>query len=101
MATEDHQVRHFDEELATLSERLLEMGRLARVRVGEAMRGLIERDAEALDAVIKGDALSVKSLLSVGADPNSATPSGSRPLLVALARNNTSAALALLDGGRS
>ena len=56
MATEDHQVRHFDEELATLSERLLEMGRLARVRVGEAMRGLIERDAEALDAVIRGDA---------------------------------------------
>ena len=45
MALEDHQVRHFDEELATLSERLLEMGRLARVRVGEAMRGLIERDA--------------------------------------------------------
>ena len=55
MATEDHQVRHFDEELASLSERLLEMGRLARVRVGEAMRGLIERDAEALDAVIRGD----------------------------------------------
>ena len=47
--------RHFQEELETLKERLLAMGGLAEERVRESVRGLIERDPAALDAVLTGD----------------------------------------------
>ncbi|MGE3273832.1 MAG: phosphate signaling complex protein PhoU [Vicinamibacterales bacterium] len=48
-------VRHFQEELEALKERLLAMGGLAEERVREAVRGLAERDAGQLDAVVVGD----------------------------------------------
>ena len=48
-------VRHFQEELDTLKERLLAMGGLAEERVREAVRALTERDPAALDAVMAGD----------------------------------------------
>lgn len=47
--------RHFQEDLDTLKERLLAMGGLAEERVREAVRGLMERDADAVDAVLTGD----------------------------------------------
>ncbi len=47
--------RHFQEELDALKERLLAMGGLAEERVREAVRGLMDRDAAALDAVLAGD----------------------------------------------
>jgi phosphate transport system protein len=49
------QQRHFEAELAALKERLLEMGGLAEERVRAAMRGLIERDANAIESVAGGD----------------------------------------------
>lgn len=48
-------VRHFQEELEQLKERLLAMGGLAEERVREAVRSLTDRDAAALDAVLAGD----------------------------------------------
>ncbi len=48
-------VRHFQEDLAALKERLLIMAGLAEDRVHEAMRALVERDAPALDRVQTGD----------------------------------------------
>ncbi|MGE0040217.1 MAG: phosphate signaling complex protein PhoU [Vicinamibacterales bacterium] len=48
-------VRHFQEELEALKERLLAMGGLAEERVREAVRGLAERDPEQLEAVLAGD----------------------------------------------
>ena len=48
-------VRHFQEELDALKERLLAMGGLAEERVREVVRGLMDRDAAALDAVLAGD----------------------------------------------
>jgi len=48
-------LRHFQEELDALKERLLAMGGLAEERVREAVRGLMERDADLLDAVLAGD----------------------------------------------
>jgi phosphate transport system protein len=48
-------VRHFQEELEQLKERLLAMGGLAEERVREAVRSLTDRDAGALDAVLAGD----------------------------------------------
>ena len=48
-------VRHFQEELDTLKERLLAMGGLAEERVRESVRALMDRDAELLDAVLAGD----------------------------------------------
>ena len=48
-------VRHFQEELDVLKERLLAMGGLAEERVREVVRGLMDRDAAALDAVLAGD----------------------------------------------
>jgi phosphate transport system protein len=48
-------VRHFQEELEALKERLLSMGGLAEERVREAVRALSERDTAALDAVLAGD----------------------------------------------
>jgi len=50
----DH-ARHFEEELAVLKERLLEMGGLAEERVRAALRALVERDTRELDQVLGGD----------------------------------------------
>jgi phosphate transport system protein len=47
--------RHFQEELDALIERLLAMGGLAEERVRESVRGLMDRDHAALDAVLAGD----------------------------------------------
>lgn len=47
--------RHFEEELDALKERLLAMGGLAEERVRAAVRGLMDRDADELEAVIAGD----------------------------------------------
>jgi phosphate transport system protein len=48
-------VRHFQEELEALKERLLAMGGLAEERVRVAVHGVAEREAEALQAVLIGD----------------------------------------------
>ncbi len=48
-------IRHFQEDLDTLKERLLAMGGLAEERVREAVRGLTDRDTVALDKVMAGD----------------------------------------------
>ena len=48
-------VRHFQQELGVLKERLLAMGGLAEERVRAAVRALVERDASALDTVLAGD----------------------------------------------
>lgn len=47
--------RHFQEDLDALKQRLLAMGGLAEERVREAIRGLMDRDSAALDAVLAGD----------------------------------------------
>ena len=47
--------RHFQDDLDALKERLLAMGGLAEERVREAVRGLMDRDGAALDAVLAGD----------------------------------------------
>ena len=48
-------VRHFQEELETLKERLLAMGGLAEERVRVAVQGVAERETGALQAVLVGD----------------------------------------------
>jgi phosphate transport system protein len=48
-------VRHFQEELEALQQRLLAMGGLAEERVREAVRGLADRDIDQVDAVMIGD----------------------------------------------
>jgi phosphate transport system protein len=48
-------VRHFEEELAVLKERLLQMGGLAEERVRAAMRGLVGRDLPEIGQVLVGD----------------------------------------------
>ncbi len=48
-------VRHFEEELATLQERLLAMGGLAEERVREAIQGLSRRKPEMVGRVLVGD----------------------------------------------
>jgi phosphate transport system protein len=48
-------VRHFQEELETLKQRLLAMGGLAEERVRVAVEGVAEREAGALQAVLAGD----------------------------------------------
>jgi phosphate transport system protein len=48
-------VPHFQEELAQLKSRLLEMGGLAEDRVRSAVRALVERDGAAVDRVLAGD----------------------------------------------
>ena len=48
-------VRHFQEELEALKERLLAMGGLAEERVRVAVQAVVEREAEALQAVVTGD----------------------------------------------
>jgi phosphate transport system protein len=47
--------RHFQEDLDTLKERLLAMGGLAEERVREAVHGVKERDADAIESVLTGD----------------------------------------------
>ena len=47
--------RHFQSDLDSLKEKLLAMGGLAEERVRESVRGLMDRDLAALDAVITGD----------------------------------------------
>ena len=48
-------VRHFQEELETLKERLLAMGGLAEERVRVAVQGVADREASLLQAVLTGD----------------------------------------------
>jgi phosphate transport system protein len=52
---EHREHRHFDDDLALLNARLVEMARLAAARVDEAMRGLSAREQEPLTHVILGD----------------------------------------------
>ncbi len=47
--------RHFQDDLDTLKQRLLAMGGLAEERVREAVRGITDRDAAALNGVLAGD----------------------------------------------
>jgi phosphate transport system protein len=51
----DKPVRHFQEELEALRARLLEMGGLAEERVRTAVQGLVARDVEAIEKVLRGD----------------------------------------------
>lgn len=48
-------VRHFQEELDQLKARLLAMGGLAEERVRVAVAGLVRRDPDQLDGVLRGD----------------------------------------------
>src|SRR5512139_297192 len=48
-------VRHFQEELETLKERLLAMGGLAEERVRVAVQGVADRETGSLQAVLAGD----------------------------------------------
>jgi phosphate transport system protein len=48
-------VRHFEEELEALQNRLLEMGGIAEERVRAAVHGLVTRDASLIDLVQHGD----------------------------------------------
>jgi len=48
-------VRHFQEELEALQERLLAMGGLAEERVREAVRCVTDRDRTALEVLLAGD----------------------------------------------
>ncbi|HEX7484561.1 MAG TPA: phosphate signaling complex protein PhoU [Vicinamibacterales bacterium] len=54
METKDR-VRHFQEELEHLKERILAMGGLAEDRVQVAVDALVSRDRERLDGVLGGD----------------------------------------------
>jgi len=51
----DRSVRHFEEELGTLQARLLEMGGLAEERVRAAVQGLVARDLDVSERVVRGD----------------------------------------------
>ena len=48
-------VRHFQEELQQLKNRLLEMGGLAEERVRTAVEGLVNRDLALIERVLEGD----------------------------------------------
>ena len=48
-------VRHFQEELGVLQERLLAMGGFAEERVRESVLALVSRDAALVDRVLSGD----------------------------------------------
>ena len=52
---EQRAVRHFQEELQVLQERLLEMGGLAEERVRAAVEGLTSRDVSIIDKVMHSD----------------------------------------------
>ena len=47
--------RHFQEDLDALKNCLLQMGGLAEERVRESVRGVVDRDHQALDSVLAGD----------------------------------------------
>jgi phosphate transport system protein len=51
----EHIVRHYEEELAQLKERLLVMGGLAEERLRAAISGIVARHAASVDQVIAGD----------------------------------------------
>ncbi len=51
----DRAAPHFQEQLEALHTRLLEMGGLAEERVRAAVDGLVRRDHDAIDRVIRGD----------------------------------------------
>ena len=55
MASSEHIVRHFQEELEQLKARLLEMGGLAEEQVRLAAKGLVDRDLGLIDRVMVGD----------------------------------------------
>lgn len=55
METGERVIRHFQEELQQLKERLLAMGGLAEERVRTAMAALVGRDRAALEEVLSGD----------------------------------------------
>jgi phosphate transport system protein len=55
MRDSDRVVPHFQEQLATLKERLLVMGGLAEERVRAIMEALVERDLELVERVQSGD----------------------------------------------
>jgi phosphate transport system protein len=48
-------VRHFQDELEALKQRLLVMGGLAEERTSAAVRALVQRDMRLLDEVLRGD----------------------------------------------
>jgi phosphate transport system protein len=48
-------VRHFQEELEQLKNRLLAMGGIAEEQVRTAIKGLVDGDAELVDSVLNGD----------------------------------------------
>ena len=48
-------VRHFQEELQALKNRLLEMGGMAEEEVRLAVKGLVDRDQDLIDRVLVGD----------------------------------------------
>jgi phosphate transport system protein len=48
-------VRHFQEELEALQARLLEMGGIAEERVRAAVQGLVTRDPDVIEKVLRGD----------------------------------------------
>jgi phosphate transport system protein len=48
-------VRHFQEELEALQARLLEMGGIAEERVRAAIQGLVMRDPDVIEKVLRGD----------------------------------------------
>jgi phosphate transport system protein len=48
-------VRHFQEELEQLNARILEMGGAAEEQVRVAVRGLVDRDSDAIDKALTGD----------------------------------------------
>jgi phosphate transport system protein len=56
MEYRDPPVRHFESELQTLKERLLQMGGLAEERVRTSIRALVDRDAFLASRVAEGDA---------------------------------------------
>ena len=51
----EHRVRHFQEDLEALKNRLLTMGGLAEERVRSAGRALVERDTNLVEQVLAGD----------------------------------------------
>ena len=51
----DRPVRHFQQDLGTLQERLLAMGGLAEERVRQAVHGVSSRSAEQIEQVLVGD----------------------------------------------
>ena len=55
MEPAERHVRHFQEELEQLKNRLLEMGGLAEEKVRLSVKGLVDRDPDLIGRVIKGD----------------------------------------------